>query len=161
MPSDQPTRYAAHIEIFPIDDCVQIVRWAVKDYFNHFLAQSDEMVKDAEDMDTGTPAMRTLLALFVDQEGFRDSDAAEESLKELESPDDPHVLGIMLGWTHELHRKLSAFVSKGPIFAHTAQDLMEQVEPFVQTVDSPMVELGPEVYLECCVYPFVKLARYD
>ncbi|CAO2655790.1 Nn.00g045930.m01.CDS01 [Neocucurbitaria sp. VM-36] len=159
MPDDQPTRYAAHIELFPIDDCIQMVRWAVKDYFNHFLGRSDELVKDAEEMDLGTPAIKTLLALFADRSEFQDSDTAEEFLKELESPQDPHVLGVMLGWTHELHRKLSAFVNKGPIFAHTAQDLMEQVESFVQTVDGPMVELEPDVYLESCVWPFVKLAR--
>jgi hypothetical protein len=45
----------------------------------------------------------------------------------------------MLGWTHDIDKKLLAHVSKGPLSASTANELVELAEPFIMSTESPML----------------------
>jgi len=159
MPEDQKTPFAAHIELFPLEECIIIVQYAVKDYYNQMIPRNDGISKDDDDVDLAAPALKTLLALFPDHMEFEDDAAAEGFLQDRGRADDPYVLGVLLGWTHELYSKISTLVNRGPMFAHTARELVDQIEPFIQTVEKPMIETEPGDFIDCSVWAFVKLAR--
>lgn len=157
-PSDQMTKYAFHVDLFPLENCVKIVKWAVKQYYDSCVGDEDENV-ELQEADRGGPALKVLLALFGDTMEFEDSETAAEFLGGLRSSDDPHVLGMILTWTNAIYSKLSVHVNKGPMASCTAEELADMVEPYVQTAATPMIQLDDEVYLESCVWPFVRLAR--
>jgi hypothetical protein len=160
VPNGQSTPFAALIELFPLEDCVSIIKWAVRDYYTTFLVNDGEVHNQEEDPDLGSPAVQTLLALFANHLDFENNPAAEEFLQDLQRADDPDILGLLLDSTHELYVKLSTLVNRGPMLAHSATELGEQIEPFVQTVRNALIEIDKDVYLEASVWPFVKLARY-
>lgn len=155
---DQPKRYAFYVDLLPLDACIKVIKWAVRDYHESCVDQEDDNV-ETQDADRGGPALKVLLAVFQDREEFGDNEAAAEYLGSLDSADDPRALSRMLAWTNEIHKKLSAHVSKGPMSASTATELAELVGPFIQGTESPMIHLDEYESLECCVWPFVRLAR--
>lgn len=94
--SDQMTRYAFHVDLFPLEYCVNIVKWAVKEYYNSCVGDEDEGI-EVQDADRGGPALKVLLALFSDKPKFEDPETAAEFLGDLRSSDDPQALGMILG----------------------------------------------------------------
>jgi hypothetical protein len=113
MPEDQKTPFAALIELFSLEECINMVKYAVKDYYDQYIVRNDGISKDEDDVDLGTPATNTLLALFADHLEFAEDAAAEVFLQNMGRADDPQVLGILLGWTHELYSKISTLVNSG------------------------------------------------
>lgn len=65
----QPKKYAFHVDLFPLENCIKIVRWAVKTYYESCVDQEDENV-ETQDADRGGPALKVLRALFQDKEEF-------------------------------------------------------------------------------------------
>ena len=157
-PSGQSTRFMFYVDLFPLHDCIQFVRWAIKDCYNSY---NDQEKNDADDghADRGGPALKVLLALFKEKDEFTDEEAALDYFGTLNSPHDPLAVSKMLLWTHEIHKKLSAKIGKAPMTATTAEELAELIEPYIQTAESPMIQLDDHDTLECCVWPFVRLAR--
>lgn len=156
--ADQMTKYAVHIDLHPLEHCVKIVRWALKECYRSFSAQDDEE-PHFEDADRAGPALRVLLALFREKDEFADQEAAVEFLSSLESAEDARVTSKILVWTHDIHHKILAKVSKAPMAASTTVELADMVEPYIQTAESPYIDLNDNDVIECCVWPFVKLAR--
>lgn len=134
-----------------------MIKWAIKDYYNSFITQDDDL-KAGQDVDRGSPALKILLAVFCDYEGFEDGESAAECLDHLQSEDDPRILGKLLSWTRDIHRQLVAHVNRGPLLPGTSEELAELIEPFIQISDTPMIDIGSDTYLERSVWPFVKLA---
>ncbi|KAH6632985.1 hypothetical protein C7974DRAFT_452112 [Boeremia exigua] len=157
-PDDQIRPFAAHVELFSLESCLNMIKWAVKDYFHSFVS-SEADADDGQDVDRGSPALKILLAVFCGCEGFEDGDSTSETLGELQSEDDPHILGKLLNLTRDIYRQLAAYIGKGPLLAGTAEELAETIEPFIQTAASPMIDVGCDTYLESSVWPFVKLAK--
>ncbi|KAF3038386.1 hypothetical protein E8E11_002072 [Didymella keratinophila] len=129
-PADQPKKYAFYVDSLSLENRNKIIKWAVKDYYDS-----------------------------CDDDEFANDEVAAEYPGTLNSADDPHSLSQMLGWTHDIYQKLLAYISKGTLFASTAIELAEVVEPFILSTESPMIRLDEFESLECCVWPFVRLAR--
>lgn len=62
-PKGQVRPFAAHIELFPLDDCINMIKWAIKNYYNSFVTQ-DEDLKVGQDVNRGSLALKILLAVF-------------------------------------------------------------------------------------------------
>lgn len=103
--------------------------------------------------------MKTLLALFKAKDEFADENAAAEFLSTLKSPTDAHILPMILTWAKEIYNKLCAKLNKGPLAASTPDDLADMGEPYIQSAENPIIELEGYESLECCVWPFIRLAR--
>jgi hypothetical protein len=157
-PSGQSTKFVFYVDLFPVQDCVIIVRWAIKECYNTYNDPNNDETEDGH-ADRGGPALKVLLALFKEKDEFTDAEAALEYIESLDSPHDPHAITKLLVWTHEIHKKLSTKIGKAPMTATTAEELAELVEPYIQTAESPMIQLDDHETLECCVWPFVRLAR--
>lgn len=61
--ADQPKKYAFHVDLLPLENCIKIIRWAVKDYYESCVGQEDENVEIRE-ADRGGPALKVLRAVF-------------------------------------------------------------------------------------------------
>ena len=157
-PPGQSTRFMFHVDLYPVQDCVKIVRWAIKDCYDSYNDQEKADIDDGH-ADRGGPALKVLLALFKERDEFADTEAALDYFGTLESANDPHAISKILVWTHEIYKKLSANIGKAPMTATTAEELAELVEPYIQTAESPIIQLDDNETLECCVWPFVRLAR--
>jgi hypothetical protein len=147
-----------YVDLLPLQNCVIIVRWALKECYNSYNDQNNDDTDD-EHADRGGPALKVFLALFKEKVEFTDAQAALDFLGSLDSPHDPHAITKLLVWTHEIYKKLSAKIGKAPMTATTAEELADLVEPYIQTAESPMIQLDDHDTLECCVWPFVRLTR--
>ena len=123
-----------------------MIEWAIRDYYNSFVNPEDDS-KGTQDADRGSPALKSLLAVFCSHDGFEDGESAEITLLSLQSEDVSQVLGKLLSWTRDIYRQLAAYVGRGRLHAGTAEEIAELIEPFIQTSDTPMINIGMTITL--------------
>jgi hypothetical protein len=86
--ADQSKKFAFHIDLLPLENCIKIVKWAVNGYYDSCMNEEDD-VAETQDADRGGPALKVLRAVFRDKDEFLDDEAAAEYLGALDSADNP------------------------------------------------------------------------
>ena len=155
-----PTQIApfkAEIDLFSLEQIKAILKGHFQAYYRHESQSKKGLDSEAlDDLEThATTAFDAFQALFADHHEFQTETSARQFLSRASSELDSHILQKLFCWIELLLSKNGAKDGVIHLTAHTAADLMHEMEPFVKTNPNLVDEDDPRP----SPWPIVKLVR--